>query len=163
MQPLSHHLDPVDVEVHLPLGSNPETGELVTEAVLAAAVGPDTYRLLEIPRWSSDANLGDRVIALPNEDDLLELVEVTSRLTVARIVFNPLGPGLGRHLRSVARRYKAAYALAPCGCVVVNLFDPDRVAGFERFAARNSRWHSRWDYPPGPTEPPGHRSPLDPA
>jgi len=153
VQPLAHHHDPTEVEVHLVLRSDRRSGDLITEAVAAVEVGPDTYCLLQVPLWSDKANLGDHVIALPGDEDRLEVIAVVSRMTVARIVFHPLGAVVLSHMAGVARRNDAVYVPAPCGCVVANLFDPARVDAFERFAARNSLWHSRWDYPPTPEEP----------
>ena len=148
-----HHLPrPQDsdlVEVHFPLEVDADSGNIRSEPVLAVAVAPDTYFILEVPQWSSDANLGDRVIALPTDADVLEFVEVVTRRTVARIVFHPLGDQVFKVLPAVAERNHAIYDIAPCGCVVANLFDPSKVASFERFAERNSQWHSRWDYPSG--------------
>jgi hypothetical protein len=128
------------VQLHIPL-DDPEIG---CECVWAAAVGPDRYRIANVPFFAHDVGIHDVVLALEAES-CLELVEVLERRSVASFNYELLTGVDEPVFFADSRGTGAATERLGRSCFTTDLHHEPAADRFEQLLSPHARWYERFD------------------
>ena len=108
-------------------------------------MGPDHYRIENLPFFTSEVGLHDVVLALPVDDDHPEFVEVVERHTHVRITFE-LPVGAVRACIDEVDRLRLPCEGADGKMFVINLPDRSQARQAQDLIELHALWFERVDH-----------------